>query len=173
MQTIHHQANQSLEKAREVMGRYYDRKAKQQPDFKIGDMVILNAKNIHTKHSFKKLAPKLYSPFKILEQWGELRYKLKLSECSKIYPIFHISLFEPYQTSTQPTREQLPMKPEGIDSYLEWEVEKIFMSEIISYNGRVPGRTRTFKELRSFICKKKRFYPDAPRASCASGGPGA
>ena len=118
-QTIYHQANQSLEKAREALGRYFDQKAKQQPDFKIGDMVILNAKNIHTKHSFKKLVPKLYSPFKILEQSGELAYKLELSECWKIYPIFHISLFEPYQTSTQPTREQLPMKPEGIDSYLE------------------------------------------------------
>jgi len=68
MQTIHHQAKQSLDKAREAMGRYYHRRPKQQPDFKIGDMVIHNAKNIHTKHPSKKLAPKLYSPFKILEQ---------------------------------------------------------------------------------------------------------
>ena len=79
MQTIHQQAKQSMEKTREAMRRYYDRKAKQQPDLKIGDLVMLNAKNICTKPPSKKLAPKLYSPFKILEQRGELTYKLQIS----------------------------------------------------------------------------------------------
>jgi len=46
---IYQQARQSLEKTRKVMGSFYDRKAKQQPGFKIGDMVMLNAKNIRTK----------------------------------------------------------------------------------------------------------------------------
>jgi len=72
MQTIHQQTRQFLEKTREAMGRYYDRKAKQQPDFNIGNMVMLNTKNIHTKRPSKKLAPKLYGPFKILEQGGDL-----------------------------------------------------------------------------------------------------
>ena len=72
MQTIHQQARQSLERTREAMRRYYDRKDKQQPDFKVGDLVMLNAKNIRTKRPSKKLAPKLYDLFKILEQRGEL-----------------------------------------------------------------------------------------------------
>ena len=151
MQTIHQQARQSLEKTRETMGRYYDRKAKQQPDFKIGDMVMLNAKNIRTKRPSKKLAPKLYGPFKILEQRGELAYKLELSERWKIHPVFHVSLLEPYRTSIRPAREQPPMEPEEIDGDLEWEVEKIIKSEIISYDRRVRGRTRTFEELRYFV----------------------
>jgi len=46
MQTLHQQARQSLERTTEAMGQYYDRKAKQQPDFKVGDLVMLNAKNI-------------------------------------------------------------------------------------------------------------------------------
>jgi len=62
------------------MGRYYDRKAKQQPDFKVGDLVMLNAKNIRTKRPSKKLAPKLYRPFKILERRGELAHKLEISD---------------------------------------------------------------------------------------------
>jgi len=92
---IHQQARQSLEKTMEAMGRYYDRKAKQQPDFKIADMVMLNAKNICTKRPFKKLAPKLYGPFKILER-EDLTYKLELSEWWKIYPVIHVSLLKPY-----------------------------------------------------------------------------
>jgi len=151
MQTIHQQARQSLEKTREAMGRYYNRKAKQQPDFKIGDMVTLNAKNIRTKRPSKKLAPKLHGPFKILERQGELAYKLKLSERCKIHPVFHVSLHKPYRTSIRPAREQPPMEPEEIDGDLEWEVEKIIKSEIISYDQRVRGRTRTFKELRYFV----------------------
>jgi len=115
------------------MGRYYDRKAKQQPDFKVGDMVMLNAKNIPTKRPSKKLAPKLYSPFKILEQRGELAYKLEISDRWKIYPVFHVSLLEPYRTPTRPAREQPLMTPEEIDGDLEWEVQKIVKSEIISY----------------------------------------
>jgi len=53
MQTIDQQARQSLEKTREAMGLYYDQKAKQQPDFEIADLVMLNAKNICTKRPSK------------------------------------------------------------------------------------------------------------------------
>jgi len=124
MQTIHHQVRQSLEKTREAIGCYYDWKAKQQPDFKIGDMVMLNAKNIRIKRPCKKLAPKLYRPFKMLEQGGELAYKLELSECWKIHPVFHVSLLEPYRTSIGPAREQPSMEPEEIDGDLEWRWKK-------------------------------------------------
>jgi len=46
MQTIHQQARQSRKRTWKAMGQYYSRKAKQQPDFKVGDLVRLNAKNI-------------------------------------------------------------------------------------------------------------------------------
>jgi len=113
MQTIL-QVSQSREKTREAMGRYYHRKAKQQPNFKIGDMVILNVKNIRTKCQSYKLAPKLYGPFKILEGQGDLAYQLELSECWKIHPVFHVSLHELYRTSSEPTLEQLTMKAQEI-----------------------------------------------------------
>jgi len=80
MQMVHPQARQSLERTREAIRLYYDRKAKQQPDFKVCDLVMLNAKNIRTKCPSKKLAPKLYCRFKLLEQRGELAYKLEISD---------------------------------------------------------------------------------------------
>jgi len=154
MQTIHQQARKSRERTREAMGRYYDRKAKQQADFKVGDLIILNAKNIRTKPPSKKLAPKLYGPFKILDERGELAYKLEISNRWKIQLVFHVSLLEPYRTSTRPAREEPPMTPEERDGDLEWKVEKIVKSEIISYERRVRGSTRTFEELRYFVkCK--------------------
>jgi len=49
-------------------GRYSARKAKQQTHFNIGDLVMLDAKNICTKHPSKKLARKLYAACKMVEQ---------------------------------------------------------------------------------------------------------
>ena len=65
MQTIHVQAHDALEEARESMSKYYNRKAKQQPDVKVADQVMLNAKNILTKRPAKQLSPKLYCPFSV------------------------------------------------------------------------------------------------------------
>ena len=108
---------------------------------------MLNAKNIRTKRPSKKLAERLYSPFTILEYRGQLAYMLEISILWKIHPVFHVRLLERYETSTRPAREQPPMTPEEIDGDLEWEVEKIGKSQIISYEGRIPGSTRTFEEL--------------------------
>jgi len=110
---------QSLQKAREAIGRYHDRKAKQQPDFQVGELVILNVKNICTQCPSQKLAPQLYCPFKILEQRGELTYKLEILDRWKIHLVFHVSLLEPYRTSTRPAREQPPMTPEEREGDLE------------------------------------------------------
>ena len=150
MKMIHQKARESLVKTREAMRRYYNQHAKQQPDPKVGDLVMLNAKNIRTKRPSPTLAPWLYSPFKILEQRGKLAYKLQISDRWKIHPVFHVSLLESYRTSIRPAREQPPMEPEEIDADLEWEVERIVKSQIISYGRRVRGRPRTLQELLYF-----------------------
>jgi len=79
MQDIHRQAKQTLESTRESMKRYYDRKATEQPSIEVGDLVMLNAKNIPTKGPSKKLSPKLYGPLKVLERRGSRAYKLEIS----------------------------------------------------------------------------------------------
>ena len=43
------------------------------------------------------------------------------------------------------------MRPEEVDGDLEWEVDKIVRSEIISYTRRVQGRTKRSKELLYFV----------------------
>jgi len=79
------------------MSQYKDRKAGQQPDIKVGDLVMLNAKNIRTKGQTKKLSLKINGQFKVLEvKEGEHACNLEISSMWKIHPIFHISLLEPY-----------------------------------------------------------------------------
>jgi len=91
----------------------------------VGDLVMLNAKNIRTKRTSKKLSPKLYGSFKVLEKKGSQAYKLEISPRWKIHPVFHVSLLEPYRASNRPDREQPPGDPEEIEGDLEWEVERI------------------------------------------------
>ena len=95
MKAVDEKAHKALDQTREAMKKYYDRKAIEQPDLKVGDQVMLNAKNIRTKRPSKKLSPKLYGPFKILEQRGNRAFKLEISPRWKIHPVFQVSLLEP------------------------------------------------------------------------------
>ena len=94
------------------MSKYYDRKSKQQPHIAVGDLVMLNAKNIPTKQPTKKLSPKLYGPYKVKEKRGNWPFKLEISPRWKTHPTFNVSLLEPYRHSSRPGRVQPPREPE-------------------------------------------------------------
>ena len=147
MQTIHDQAHDTFDWTQENKSKYYGRKAKQQPNIKVGDQVMLNAKNICTKRPAKKVSPKRYGPFKVLERRGNRPFQLQISPRWKIHPFIHLSLLEPYRHSARPGREQPPRKPEEIDVDLEWEVERIVKSDIITY----VRRRRRMREIRYFV----------------------
>jgi len=151
MQDIHQQAKQTLENTQESMKKYYDRKATAQPNIEVGDLVMLNATNICTKRPSKKLSPKRYGPFKVLEKKGSRAYKLEISPRWKIHPMFHVSLLEPYRATTRPNREQPSRDPEEIEGDLEWEVKRIVKSEIISDTRKVRERNKPRKELPYFV----------------------
>ena len=115
MQTVHNKARKTLEQTREAMKKYYDQRATPQPDIDIGDLVMLNAKNIRTKRPTKELSPRLYGPFKVLEKQGNRAFKLDISPRCKIHPVFHVSLLEPYTVSDRPKQEQPPREPEDVE----------------------------------------------------------
>jgi len=100
MQDRLRQAKETLENTCESRKKYYDRKATKQPSIEVGDLAMLNARNIRTKGPSKKLSPKLYGPFKVLERKGSRAYKLEISPGWKIHPVFHVSLLEPYRASS-------------------------------------------------------------------------
>jgi len=138
MQATHQHAKKALEQTREEMTKYYDQKACQQPDIKVRDFVMLNAKNIRTKRPTKKLSPRMHSSFKLLEiKKGERAFKLEISSRWKIHRIFHVSLLEPYRASVRGGREQPPRVPEDIEGDLEWKVETIVKSEVITFTRKV------------------------------------
>ena len=158
MESVHKKAKENLEAARNSMGRYYNKKHIEAPTFEEGDLVMLDGRNIRTKRSSKKLAPKKYGPFKILKKIGTRAYRLELHSRWRIHNVFHVSLLEPYIQNKLEGRTQTRPDPEEINGDLEYEVEKIVNSEIRSSTKKVNGRNKRVKT--QFYLVKWKGYPE-------------
>ena len=60
------------------MRKSYDKKSATQPDFKIGDKVLLNARNVKTRRHSKKLDQLYRGPCTIKKQIGTTAFELEL-----------------------------------------------------------------------------------------------
>ena len=134
-------------KAAEAMTRRYP--AREVP-FKLGDRVLLEAKNLKLKYPFRKLAPKREGPFKIVEQLGPVTFRLNLPKQWKIHPVFHAGLLTPYRETKEHGPNHTEPPPELIEGHEELEVEAIL-------NHRTRGRVR---KTRQFLIAWK-GYPSA------------
>ncbi|QRV82498.1 Retrotransposon nucleocapsid protein [Ceratobasidium sp. AG-Ba] len=95
------------------------------PDFKVGDKVWLDAKNLQTQRPSKKLDHQRLGPFKILEQISPAAYRLDLPASMKAHNVFYVGKLSPYKFD--PMRVPPPPPPietpSGEDNIQE--VEKI------------------------------------------------
>ncbi len=136
LEEVHKETKKQLEKTRERINRYFDKKRQQDPGFREGDLVMLNAKDLTTKRPSKKLDDKAYGPFRINKLVGSQAARLDLPSSIKIHPVFHFALLEPYRSSDiegRPIPRPLPVE---IDNHEEWIVEDIVGSEWRINNGK-------------------------------------
>jgi hypothetical protein len=63
MTSVHALCHKSLDQARETMGKYHDRHAKDPPKYSADNLVMLNGKNPKTGRPSRKLDAKLHAPF--------------------------------------------------------------------------------------------------------------
>jgi hypothetical protein len=117
--------------------------------YHVGEQVWLEATHLKMKHQKTKLAPKRYSPFKIIKEIFPVAYQLELPAAWGIHPTFHASLLSPYHETTShgPNFSQPPS--DLIKGEAEYTVERIL-------SHRHHGRARTLHYL-----IKWEGYPDS------------
>jgi hypothetical protein len=83
-----------------------------------------------------KLGPRFYCPLKIIEQVGDVAYKLELPTDAKLHSVFHVGLLKPYHGTTltgpgvlPPTRHgrAIPQPAEVIKGRLARSVHELLV----------------------------------------------
>jgi len=111
-----------LEEAKEAQAKYYNR-GKIHREFKIGEQVMLRAKNIASLRYNEKLADRYLGPFRIVDTWGSNAYKLDLTPRYRgIHPVFHVSLLEPHYTNAGNHTSPGPVLVDGEPEYTIQEI---------------------------------------------------
>jgi hypothetical protein len=112
---------QTLKRAK----RNYNKK-KIQIEFKIDDKVFLNAKNIISIRSFKKLNYKYYDFYTINESINKISYKLNFSSVMKnIHDVFHVSFLKFANDKNDVTSSFIKVEDEK-----QWKIEEIVDKKI-------------------------------------------
>ena len=103
-------------------------------NFKVGDMVFLNRKNILTKRPCRKLDWKQFGPFKIIEQINTVTFRLELPQSfGRIHNAFHASLLTKKKESNLIGRKNEKPPPLLVDNEgALFEVEDILDSKKIN-----------------------------------------
>jgi len=96
MHAVHKASAKRLEAAHELIRRYLDPQCAESPKYQIGDLVMLNGRNIKTRRPSWKLDHKNHGRFQVEKIVLPLAVRLTLSRKWKIYNVFHVLLLEPY-----------------------------------------------------------------------------
>lgn len=98
-------AQDSLRKAQKCMKKYADQH-RRAVEFNVGDKVLLKLppqiwKQIVSKRRHRGLIVRYVGPFEVVENIGEVAYKLNLLERLKIHPTFHVSFLKWYHEDAE------------------------------------------------------------------------
>lgn len=106
--------------------------------FNVGDMVFVKLqlyRQISLKnHSYHKLSPRYFGPFRILKRVGTVAYQLDLPPQAKIHHTFHVSQLKS-QIGTAPVTPNLPisLSPHG---YIVLEPEGSLDKRVLTKSNR-------------------------------------
>ena len=117
-------ATAALNLAAERMKEYYD-EHHTDVEFKVGQRVYLDTRNLPVPSLPRKLVDKYAGPYTIVRRVGNSAYELKIPHQWKQHPVFNVTLLRAEKKSTLPGRvhpEPPPLEVEGEDEYEVAEV---------------------------------------------------
>jgi len=130
MRSVQNEVTKSMEATQEHTRRYADLHRKDPPRYQIGDLVMLNGKNIQTHRPSRKLDHKNHGPFQVEKVVLPLAVKLTLPRKWKIHNVFHISLVEPYRLGSRgtPDPSKVLREADDIETSEEYDVDEVITS---------------------------------------------
>jgi hypothetical protein len=123
--------------AQQRMAKWYNAKAQEQPKFKVGDKLMIDARNFKTKRPSKKLDHKKIGPVRIVKLIGKRAVRVELPTSMKQHNVFNVTSLEHYRQSRIPGRRQEPPLPDEIEGEKFWVVEGIAKSRLNKREKRV------------------------------------
>lgn len=120
----------------------YDRKHKEGPTYRVGDLIMLSMRNIRTKKPAKKLDQKYSGPYSITELIGSHACRLQLPGTMKVHDVFHVSLLKPFVPPSYPGQDEVRRSPTEIieEDEIHFEIANIL-------NSRINGKTKSLEYL--------------------------
>ena len=117
--------NQRREQVVKALNCTAEQKGIPPAQYKAGDQVWLEGKNLKFPHQVTKLVPKRYGPFKIIKEISPVVYWLQLPPTWMIHNVFHTSLLSPYSKTPAHSPNFSRPPPDLISEEEEYEVESI------------------------------------------------
>ena len=97
LERLHGELRAELKAAQEHQARYYNQQVSESPCYQPDQLVWLLRRNIKTTRPSNKLDHRRLGPFPIDRVISDIAYKLRLpTSLSRLHPVFHVSLLEPY-----------------------------------------------------------------------------
>ena len=93
--------------------------------FAPGDEVWLDARNLKIRTPSRKLSPRRYEPFKVLQKISLVTYHIELPQMMKIHNVFHVDLLIPHCQTEAYGETYCQPPPELIDGEEEYKIEEI------------------------------------------------
>ena len=122
----HEKIKLCIQNAQEQMKKYTDKHRGETPEYRVGDKVLLDGRNLTLLVPTRKFAKRNLGPYKIVKKHGKLNYELALPRNIRIHPVIYAGLLIPYKTKDYPGRMVgINPDPEIINDEPEYEVEEI------------------------------------------------
>ena len=108
------------------MKKQFNKKRRNLQGLKVGDNVLLKAKNIYSNRPLKKLDQKRYKPFRILRNIGQKAFQLELLKGWMIHNVFNEDLLtQCKELQFKGQYMDLALLPDIINKEKEYEVKEI------------------------------------------------
>ena len=124
------EARAALQKSKDDMARYYNRRREPTPVFEPGERVYLDSSDINTTRPSRKLSHRFLGPYPVVRAVGKNAYRLRLPySMRRLHPVFNVvKLLRAPKDPIVGRRPQPPPDPQIIDGEPEYEVEAILDS---------------------------------------------